>query len=43
MLGSTAFWTSLLGDAGDNAKRRKESVALKARARAKGPVNNLGV
>ena len=36
MLGSSVFWTSLLGDAGDTHAKREEKIKKKALARSKG-------
>lgn len=41
VLGSSAFWTSLLGDAGDTDKKRAEKMKQRAAARNKGPVGNI--
>lgn len=36
VLGSSVFWTSLLGDAGDTHAKREEKIRKKAVARSKG-------
>lgn len=42
LLGSPAFWSSLLGDAGDTQQKRKEKIKSNARKRNLGPVDGVG-
>jgi hypothetical protein len=42
VLGSPAFWSSLLGDAGDTQQKRKEKMTRNARKRNLGPVDGVG-